>query len=907
MPSTKRGPSALKKLKDYKKTVTSQYNLGSKGKNKRRPLPTDAAPTGHQPSFPNLFELQVNKAKHHVLNRHVTGSVGRPAAFAKKAGEVRRKTLGQELKSRKKDTAFIDNRFGEFDAHMTLQDKVTKTAKKQQRNEKSSLFNLEEENLTHLGQSLDDLEDLNGGFERVDSDDDGQVDKKFVKDFHFGGFDKEKDARLSKSDVMKEVIAKSKHHKALRQKEHEDDIDLMDQVDAELDDIRALLGPQKNHLRARFRNESEKQKQASDDYDQVVKSLVFESRATPSDRIKSSEEIKIAHDRKMLELEADRVRRMKPDGGIPIRRETQADDLDLDYTMNDDEIINDDGDDTAQDSEKIRAMSAMPLTYVDGKLVNNEIFMKKKRKRQDDEDENVDINVGEDQLESDASDEDDGSATTESGEEDDEDMEGDGEEAEFEESEVDVDDVADVENADGMIEDQEVEEEAIEGEQEEEVASAVAVPPIIPKTIVAKAAMTSEANVASLPSIDLDDFVLSFKPKKLEKQLTQLREACKGKPANIRETLYFRILDQLEATPLKFKSFDVLAQHVIVLARLCPSVAMEDALRRLTRMEDGLKSYLSDGWPSCQDLLLIRLFGLIFPTTDFDHPVITPMVLLLCRFLSLVRVNERADVIAGLFLCNLLLDFQSVAKRYLPEVMPFLVGTLQQVSSRKSGAGLFELASIDSSIFENVDWTAESIPLDLRTRDIPDGMCVTIVETTLRLISAFSQLWSENPAHPEIFSSVHKFAESLSDSIPFNKNASFESSLFLLTTTLSQGIEKAVASREPLKFKSRKPVAIPTFMPKFEEGYSLDRRYNPERAFVEKKKLEFLHRKEFRGAVRELKKDAAFIATESLRAKKEASEVYNAKMKRIMGQLGGQEGDARKFERSVANKKQKRR
>ena len=87
----------------------------------------------------------------------------------------------------------------------------------------------------------------------------------------------------------------------------------------------------------------------------------------------------------------------------------------------------------------------------------------------------------------------------------------------------------------------------------------------------------------------------------------------------------------------------------------------------------------------------------------------------------------------------------------------------------------------------------------------------------------------------------------------------------------------------------------------------MKKRYeDPRRAFIERKKLAHEHRREFRGAVRELKRDAAFIANETLKAKKEASDAYNAKIKRIMGSLGTQEGEMRKFEKKGFGRKKRK-
>jgi nucleolar protein 14 len=98
-----------------------------------------------------------------------------------------------------------------------------------------------------MGQNLADMDAFdNAGLERVDlSDDDGMIEKSVVDQLHFGGFDDKSDpnARKSRNEIMKEVIAKSKMHKRERQQQKEHDLDLVEQVDGDLDLMRSLLAP----------------------------------------------------------------------------------------------------------------------------------------------------------------------------------------------------------------------------------------------------------------------------------------------------------------------------------------------------------------------------------------------------------------------------------------------------------------------------------------------------------------------------------------------------------------------------------------------------------------------------------------------------------------------------------------
>ncbi len=86
----------------------------------------------------------------------------------------------------------------------------------------------------------------------------------------------------------------------------------------------------------------------------------------------------------------------------------------------------------------------------------------------------------------------------------------------------------------------------------------------------------------------------------------------------------------------------------------------------------------------------------------------------------------------------------------------------------------------------------------------------------------------------------------------------------------------------------------------------MDRKnYDPDRERAEETKLKRQHKRELKGAVRELKKDAEFIARERLHSIKEKDSEYKRKIGTIMGQLQSQEGAMRGYERE--KKKIKRR
>jgi nucleolar protein 14 len=105
-------------------------------------------------------------------------------------------------------------------------------------------------------------------------------------------------------------------------------------------------------------------------------------------------------------------------------------------------------------------------------------------------------------------------------------------------------------------------------------------------------------------------------------------------------------------------------------------------------------------------------------------------------------------------------------------------------------------------------------------------------------------------------------------------------------------------ARRPLELHHHRPLAIKTSIPKFEESFNPDRHYDPDKTRTEAAKLKKEHKREKKGAIRELRKDAKILATQSLREKKERDAAYEKKYKRLVAEIQGEEGrEAKAYER----------
>lgn len=120
-------------------------------------------------------------------------------------------------------------------------------------------------------------------------------------------------------------------------------------------------------------------------------------------------------------------------------------------------------------------------------------------------------------------------------------------------------------------------------------------------------------------------------------------------------------------------------------------------------------------------------------------------------------------------------------------------------------------------------------------------------------------------------------------------------------------LEGAKLKRRPLQLQKRKAMAIKSYVPKFHATYSIDKRYDPDRDRAEDSKNRAEYKKEFKGAVRELRKDAAFLARAKIDKIKESDASYKKKMDHIRGELSMQEGAMRGYEKLNNKAKGKKR
>ncbi|EXJ57159.1 hypothetical protein A1O7_07504 [Cladophialophora yegresii CBS 114405] len=922
-------PSQLKQLKASLREggvlgpQQSKKQRKSAGKDAQKRAQRNAALEDIRERF-NPFEVKApaRKAKYEFVNaKNVKPAVGRPGVTRGLGEERRRETLLKEMQRRNKVGGMLDRRFGEDDPTMTPEQRAAERFARQneRKMKKTSMFNLEDDSeeemtLTHGGRSLDFNGRMKDDFDEDDVDDqedaetDGEFDaqderpRKRARVEGEDGLDDEEaeeapQRKKTKDEVMKEIIAKSKLYKAERQAAKEDDDDLRAELDNGMSDFYAAFRGQKAPeqrpapvssaaapepqmdpsraamLAGKTREDAEK------DYEANLRQLKLEARSKPSVRTKTEEEKAAEEAARLEELERRRVRRMKGEA------------------------------ESSEDEEGDQAVEPGPDEEID--IDDAEAFglaapeaASAPRRELDVEDE--DEFVLDDDLIASGSDADLGSEQ-EDGESD-------------SEPEDETEDDGDDDFINGLALPQETEAEK----------------------------RTASKTTKSVP--ESTNLAYTFPCPQTHKQFLELTKGTKTTdlPTIVQRirALYHKGL--ASGNQDKLDTFaGVLTQHVAYLAdhdRTVPFSVLESLIRHLHSMAKSSPERVSAAFRehlqlisterplrlSAGDLVILTGVSTIYPTSDHFHSGVTPAMLTLARYLGQSTVQSLQDLGVGAYCCSLALRYQALAKRYVPEVVTYITNALAILSPTpvpqqdKEGKPLnvpirlpLESESLRlkiTSAAAGVVSSREKLSFKalIMSNDHDNDAAahtLTLLHTFIRLATQAAQLWSQKSAlpellHPLIHALTHLSSRSNGTSLPPQTLSLASAALF----SLSGMRDASIKTRRPLLLHSHRPLAIKTSIPQYIENYNPDRHYDPDRQRATLSKLKAEHKKERKGAMRELRKDASFMAREQLREKKERDSAYERKYKRLVAEIQGEEGREQKGyerERERARRKSK--
>ncbi|XP_061119220.1 nucleolar protein 14 [Conger conger] len=838
----------------------------------------------------NPFEVKINRKKFEVLGRKTKHDVGLPGVSRSKAIQKRKDTLLKEYKQKDKSNKFIDRRFGEYDTKMAPEDKILKrfALERQRTHDKKDIYNLnEEEELTHYGQSLAEIEKFN---DAVDSDSDSEEKGLLSAELtaaHFGGGGgllrkktpgergNEGDQRAkSRQELIEELIIKSKQEKRARQNQKEESQELTEKLDQDWKSIQALLSKKP----PKSAGDEDENKPKLEEYDKMVRELGFEMKAQPSEKMKSPEEVAREEKQRLQKQEADRLRRMQGDvdeGESKKQVHWSADDL------NDGFIL---------DKEDKRTLS-----YQDGKWNIEEELEKEEEEEEEEGDEEGDDEEGESGQEEES---------LSDAEEEEEDDEGSDEE---EDSHSDLDSEPESEG------DKELPAEPSSSLSEEErLAQQEAAKAELPYTFTAPESYS-----------DLKSLIHGHSPEK-QCLIVERIQKCNhpslavGNKLKLQKLFGFLLeyIGELATrSPPELSTVNKLIPQLYGLCQLFPDAAckaMQTVLNDSAHeMEEAIEVKGRASFPGLDMLVYLKITALLFPTSDFRHPVVTPALVYISQALTKCPVTTLEEVTSGLVLCCLALEYVTLSQRFIPELNNFLLGILHLAVPLKKTLDTegYPVVPPFRRVGKNCDllviskaegaesWSRKTLPLAgvqglrLLTDVERDHYRLSSLATCLDLVKRCVLLYKSLPSFSVIFQPIRIL---LTKHLPAE---SFPAPIKDLHREILESLSGAPALQPPLVFDKKKPIPLKLFTPKIVEVLDYGKKRGSSKQERERERLTHKYKKEFKGALREIRKDTKFLAREKLSEIMSRDSERKRKVKELFGSLATQEGEWKALKR----------
>ncbi|KAL0120714.1 hypothetical protein PUN28_008408 [Cardiocondyla obscurior] len=857
----------------------------------------------------NPFEVHVNKDKLKVLGRKSKNDRGLPGVSRTRAINKRKQSLLQEYKRQNKDNVFLDKRIGERNSAMSMEDKVTArfATEHMKSYKKDSIFNLNDEVLTHRGQTLEEIEKFDDPRSDDEFSDDenttGKLNRDFVETAHFGGGILSKaDSTLSRRDLIDQLIMESKKRKAEKQKIREQTIDLTEKLDSEWKDLLPLISASKKS--AEDPNEVTK----ADTYDMAVRQLKFEARGVPSDKLKSEEEIVQEEKEKLEKLEADRVARMRglTSNAIIQYKHKSADDLEDDFVMESIEDESDEADDSSHNDEEEEDEEEDKIENLNMKKNQGTVHSESNSE----DESNVDLNnkslKSENLQENNLSD-----------------------------LEISTEDETQI-----KLKNKSKKYVTFTNDLTENFNQESQVDQILPKSIL-KQSNSVQKSYNENEKQQIRNNLLERKEimEKARKELPytygvpesfeELKKLLESHNADYQSVIVDRIIKcnhwTLDGKNREKMSslFGYLLQYVDncactenandlvkcfqVFDRLCPyfydlahanpensKICIQEMIKiKHDKFEKNRTRY-----PDMDTLILFKLVSLLFPTSDFRHPVVTPCLIFMSQILLRSRVKKyRSDISKGLFICTLILEYTRLSKRFGPSVINFLRGIIylatptdltqnvKIVPPFKTTCKALVISKTEKKIDPN---DAQMFASDLIHEELDDKFKIRVLLTTINLLVELKNQLQELEAVYSIFEPVFKL-------LKLNKFKKYPPDVRDRVKELCRDL-KALRDKklEYIVVEKKRPKPLRTYEPKM-TVYDGKRHKSMSKEKGEREKLLHKYKREYKGAVREIRRDRDFLSKVQIEQQIKSDTERKRKVNEIFGAAALQQSELKKM------------
>merc|ERR1719431_2198474 len=277
-----------------------------------------------------------------------------------------------------------------------------------------------------------------------------------------------------------------------------------------------------------------------------------------------------------------------------------------------------------------------------------------------------------------------------------------------------------------------------------------------------------------------------------------------------------QLVQDIALSPDPLPSLSTIFPHIFKLTAMFQQQAATSLLQVISDKYDQFNSLVRPRYPGLDTIMFLHLVHIIFPSSDYRHPVVTPSVTFMCSIMATARPIDRSSISSCLLVCTTMLEYVSLSKRFVPELVNTLHGLLFVSSTShttrppppcKGGNYLVLSNKIDKIDNSKLDISEVS-----SVKDIDDNFRVSALSSTLTLLIKTLKLYREIPSSWEIFSPL----------IPPLQNIKTD----IYPGEVGEKVEQVILSISSLN-KRRKPVVKPAkqvpmlrmMEPKIEEGF----------------------------------------------------------------------------------------
>ncbi|KAK8391518.1 hypothetical protein O3P69_017225 [Scylla paramamosain] len=631
------------------------------------------------------------------------------------------------------------------------------------------------------------------------------------------------------------------------------------------------------------------------DYDTLFQELTFDrtGKAKAVEKLKTPEELISEKREHLLNLEADRVRRMKGEKPSSGAKPKSADDLDDGFTLTQDQrfhVSYKDGEILAHtDLKKSSAEEGEDEEQGSNDIEDEEKDEEEEREEEEEEEEEEEGGKGEEEKEEDAN-----------VEEKDSDEESDKYSDILEESESEDDEKEIDEKTDKNVTQSKKIKDAPRKEMMEAAKKEIPYTFEVPQDYEAFWALLENHSPKEVGLI-LDRMITCNHPSLGGKN----KEKCDDVFAYILQTLHI-LTEEDGDSPLvdvsPFVYVDQLVSPLYTITQVSPVNSAKALLQVIEEKYEDCSKTKFKKYPLASTFVFLKIAGLLFPASDYIHPVMTPVLVFLCQLAGQAKISSCRDITAALFTAHLLYEYLSLSKRFVPELTNTMNGLLFMAVRGQDKTQLpltppfkcvgptASLLVLETPVTQFSETKLIFEDLNNKEKQIDDDFKINVFCKAVKLLKLLSNCWIELPSIRAIMTPTKTLLQAMTlENYTDNVKKLVEEFLSVFESLPSEG--------NALVREERKPTAIQMFEPAIEKIIDGVKKRHGTKEYLEKQKLIHKLKREKKGARREVQRDTAFLARQQLQETLRSDADRKRKVGQIMSGLQMQEGEFKKMKK----------